>query len=65
MIDGERRYFEDKVATQITYGRRPEDDSDGAAMADDEAPAADNYDEQENEDKKPVGVLAKIIEEGK
>jgi len=64
VIDGERRYFEDKVATQITYGRRPEDDSDGAAMADDEAPAADNYDEQENEDKKPVGVLAKIIEEG-
>ena len=23
VIDGERRYFEDKVATRITYGRKP------------------------------------------
>lgn len=24
VIDGQRRYFEDKVATRIAYGRRPE-----------------------------------------
>lgn len=71
MVDGERKYFEDKVATRITYGRKPEvvDEASENKTSDEAVESADVVEADEapavdNEEKKPVGVLAKIIEEG-
>ncbi len=61
-IDGERRYFEDKVVTRIIYGRKPGTDKPAAANT---TSNAENNEVDADENQKPAkGVLAKIIEEG-
>ena len=60
-INGERRYFEDKVVTKIVYGRKPEVRNAAAAGAESKTPKNETTKEEK---KAAKGVLAKIIEEG-
>ncbi len=60
-INGERRYFEDKVVTKIVYGRKPEVRNAAAAGAESKTPKNETTKEEKEAAK---GVLAKIIEEG-